>query len=1435
MNIIERVVNSYTAFTGNNRATNSASSDPNSFLKYGNRHKRLLQDWSQVEMSDEDMYTGYSYAAIKKRANRASVLGRRFLYTEAAPKLMEAAKAKDDQVKHPYLDLITKSKEFTQKKFWHDISTYLDLEGVYYLMAVRAVGVNADGTAKIGAVQKFVMLNPYNVKRVRKEATGEIGGYIESRDGMYREIPKEQIIEIRLLNPFNNDIPFSMTDAAKENQFTMKQAGDFTRHSIQGNINAPGVITTDVILEDHIFDNFIARIKNHDKGEPIYGNGAGAIKWEDMQIDLDKAALDKINEIHRSMLFAVTGVSKTAMGIEESGTGREVSKTQKDDFTENAVMPQIEEIIDALNLDYRKWYPEWDTNEYEIMLDNPLEADRDAELKDIDIREKEYEMTNKLINLGYEFDMAAAYAHGDISLEELGEPTLEEELSDQDAEQIAAREMGIDNIDSEPQDGNEVDGMDATGQSGGGFNRFRATREDEEYEMVRNKFVKPEDNEKKLKAARKRVKDRLKAQKDADRAAKAAEKEAKKAEKESKKTAKEQPTVNPDDEQEEEEVKPTVIVKVETPNNVVDRLKAANQIAARDFPDLYDGMGIDMDKLGCIMIDTESIPVLQYVKNPDADLYRETNYDQSPVPGETQAHVTLLFGLLENGNVWKDKVNQLLVGWSLPTVTIEKVSYFDLGDSYAIVGLVEKSDELVDGHERLTLLPHINTFSEYHPHITLAYINHDEALLDKWIAPLAKKYNGQKVATTGINYGDLPEDEETDNSLEAAQSVKTPKNHIEDEHDMSKNEKACVCCNGSGEHATGFECYRCDASGQENDAEGPMPCDGREDSPNIKQLSDGTYEHASNAPKTNVELPTSHDCSEHGFVPNSNLEKAENALDPEVRDNVMLTEANLQDAVARLEGQALDKVLAALRNGDIDEIEKVVEQAEQEQGGVLGELVITLAAFYTVLFPVYASQLMALRLAEYGVQGVFNMSQDIEKYIKEAAQRSAESHLRTVIEDFVRTTDSAAEEVQTQKLVDLVMEKVKANDANTLALLPDNPDRKDVERAVNKGKFDKDPAYALARKYAREGAGLNEIEKALRDRYQDMTQTRAKTIARHESSRVFTMSQFEADKQFLDESGLGAKAYKRLRSRTGHPCAVCASLIAATRLHPIPFHKNFADLGDILTATYKKDNGKMAVQKVAINYEAIKSGNVHVNCNCEYELIIKRDDGSFFNDLRFTVDNKKGDRYNPYRDKDGKFASGPGGGVSAKLSRLAVRKRAETKINSMSKYQDVLSVKIDEIAKNLGTTGKMGKIKIADRVTEKSINDYAGDVDSVKDIVRGTLMMDDPDHLQDYLKEIKKNFKIDRIKDGYASNEKGYKDVKVNVEFAPNHVGEIILITPEMQNAKSHPTVYKISGHQIYKLYRSSSDPAEQEKYAKQTLKIYEQAEISMHERLGKD
>lgn len=414
MEIKNRLKNAIAGF----KKINSQGTDPNHFLKYGSR--RMNSSWSTPNITDEDFYTGYGFAVINKRANRSVSLGKKFLFTEAKEEIVKKANDDGTRVVHPYLDLIRNSIDFSERDFWYNISTYLDLEGVYYLMAVRTVVTGG----KVGNIQKFTMLNPYWVKPV-VNSKGILGGYAESNPHLgNRVIAKEMIIPITLLNPFDETKTYSLADASRDSQFTLKQANDFARESIDGNLNAPGILSSAIELPDDQFENFVNRIKNHGRGEPLFGNGSGTISWTDMQTDLDKAALDKINSINRDVLLAVAGTSKTGVGVEESGTGREVSRTQKDDFTENAVMPQIENIIDSLNLDYRRFYDtEYKKNNYIIALNNPLETNKDAEQADVDIRDSQFVLLQALIARGYSIDVASKYAKGLIDITDLGEPT----------------------------------------------------------------------------------------------------------------------------------------------------------------------------------------------------------------------------------------------------------------------------------------------------------------------------------------------------------------------------------------------------------------------------------------------------------------------------------------------------------------------------------------------------------------------------------------------------------------------------------------------------------------------------------------------------------------------------------------------------------------------------------------------------------------------------------------------------------------------------------------------------------------------------------------------------------------------------------------------------------------------------------------------------
>ena len=182
-------------------------------------------------------------------------------------------------------------------------------------------------------------------------------------------------------------------------------------------------------------------------------------------------------------------------------------------------------------------------------------------------------------------------------------------------------------------------------------------------------------------------------------------------------------------------------------------------LSSHDFPHVYASLGIDVNKLGVVMADTEAIPISELVTKPEPDLYFAANKDHFWIRGavgETGAHVTLLYGLLQHGTKLKAEIHEVLRDWQMDDVTIEKVGVFQSpheDEPYeCIVAHLKVTPELAEGHARLEFLPHVNTFMKYRPHVTLAYVKKGAA--KRWVRELNNALMGKKLAITQlINLG----------------------------------------------------------------------------------------------------------------------------------------------------------------------------------------------------------------------------------------------------------------------------------------------------------------------------------------------------------------------------------------------------------------------------------------------------------------------------------------------------------------------------------------------------------------------------------------------------------------------------------------------------------------------------------------------------------
>lgn len=178
------------------------------------------------------------------------------------------------------------------------------------------------------------------------------------------------------------------------------------------------------------------------------------------------------------------------------------------------------------------------------------------------------------------------------------------------------------------------------------------------------------------------------------------------------------------------------------------------QVSSRQFPQVYEDLGIDTAELGCIMADTEPISVSEVIAPEDLYYSDDEEFTQGIV-SESVPHVTLLYGLISSGPAMKKHVDAVLDGWTLPDVQIETVTAFGSSDDpYAcLVAQLVPSEALIAANARLRLLPHIDTFPEYVPHMTLAYVKNDPEKVAEYVDTLGRRLSRMVVPIVGLNYG----------------------------------------------------------------------------------------------------------------------------------------------------------------------------------------------------------------------------------------------------------------------------------------------------------------------------------------------------------------------------------------------------------------------------------------------------------------------------------------------------------------------------------------------------------------------------------------------------------------------------------------------------------------------------------------------------------
>jgi hypothetical protein len=182
-------------------------------------------------------------------------------------------------------------------------------------------------------------------------------------------------------------------------------------------------------------------------------------------------------------------------------------------------------------------------------------------------------------------------------------------------------------------------------------------------------------------------------------------------------------------------------------------------ISVHEFDDVMKDLDIVVSELGCVMLPTEPFDIFSEGREhllDTEDLYASNDPDKWWVQGDVSAksHVTLLYGLMKPAYEQKEAVDRVLDTWEWPEYLIpERIVMFPSqdDDEYAAIVVEFEDPRLVEAHQRLSYLPHINTFAEYRPHMTLCYVRLEAA--QYWVDILDQVPFHVYVKGSPLDYG----------------------------------------------------------------------------------------------------------------------------------------------------------------------------------------------------------------------------------------------------------------------------------------------------------------------------------------------------------------------------------------------------------------------------------------------------------------------------------------------------------------------------------------------------------------------------------------------------------------------------------------------------------------------------------------------------------
>lgn len=363
----------------------------------------------------QEIYQGYIFGAIKKTRNQvAEILSNNVEVFNPQDGNPNEAPALDER--HPYMDAI-ENADMDNSLFYAGLATYIIVLGEAFIDA----GLRTMAAGNIVPTAAFNLLQSNKVVRTYT-AEGQLATYkltekLPSGVDKTTHFVPSNVIALIDLNPWDLRKGYGMIRPIVDKVALENMATKLQTATLANGLKAPGILSTkDKIAKDD-YDNLVNAVETRyasndmDKaGKPIVTNG-GFVDYKSLLEDLDKLAMLKIRNMNRDAFFAALSVSKTILGIEESGTTREVARVQREQFILDACMPLANAILSGLNQDYKTNYPkDYQRKPRKMRAVAPIEKDTEQEKAEAEVNQTKAETYKTYVDSGMDPDQAAKLA-----------------------------------------------------------------------------------------------------------------------------------------------------------------------------------------------------------------------------------------------------------------------------------------------------------------------------------------------------------------------------------------------------------------------------------------------------------------------------------------------------------------------------------------------------------------------------------------------------------------------------------------------------------------------------------------------------------------------------------------------------------------------------------------------------------------------------------------------------------------------------------------------------------------------------------------------------------------------------------------------------------------------------------------------------------------